>query len=54
MSAARHVAILGLLGASAWSIHGTLTARGTPGHRALRVRQATELLVDGGLSARFA
>jgi hypothetical protein len=40
------VAILGLLGAGAWSIHGALTARGTPGHRALRVRQATELLVE--------
>lgn len=40
------VAILGILCAGGWTVYGMLSARGTSGHRALRVRQATELLVE--------
>ena len=40
------VTILGALWAAAWSPGGLLSAPGRPGHEALRVRQATELLVQ--------
>ena len=40
------IAIFGLLSVAAWSIRGHVVGAGSGGLRALRVRQATELLVE--------
>ena len=40
------VAMLSILLAGGWSIRGVLREQGSPGESALRVRQATEMLVQ--------